>query len=200
MKSVRAVGHDEDIVVITNGIQDGHKAQFEDAGAEVLTMEPIDRRCRNKLYYYDLQKMLFWSLPYETVLALDPDCVMERRFDDWDLDELQALVGTKSPLCSAIMLLHSTKEKYGEILDCLANWSFDLVTGWENCGGMPWDFVAAEGSQGFLFYYYGVLRQKFFANSFRGIKHYGGPTKNDDEYRLKLKQILGHDVVWQGFT
>jgi hypothetical protein len=64
---------------------------------------------------------------------------------------------------------------------------------------MPWDFVAAEGSQGFLFYYYGVLRRKFYAGNFRGIKHYGGSDKECSEYKDKLKFFLGHDVTWQGF-
>ena len=162
-------------------------------------MEPINSWTRNSLYFHDLQKLLFWSLPYETVLALDPDCLVERRFDYWDRDELQALVGNKSPLCSAIMLLHPTTEKYADIRYCLDTWSFDLLNGWENCGGMPWDFVAAEGSQGFLFYYYGVLRRQFYAFGFDGISHYGGTTKNDQEYRKRLIDILGHDVIWQGF-
>lgn len=171
--------------------------QLENDGAEVLRVNKIDRRCRSNLYYYDLQKLSFWSLPYNKILALDPDCIVNKKFEKWDLDELTALVGMKSPLCSAIMMLCPSEEKYKDMCKCIRNWSFDDINGWENCGGMPWDFIAAEGSQGFLFYYYGVLRRKFFTYSFNEIKHYGGADKNCPEYKQKLEFFLGHDVIWK---
>jgi hypothetical protein len=151
------------------------------------------------LYYYDLQKLSFWSLPYDKILALDPDCIINEKFDQWDMKELTALVGTKSPLCSAMMILCPSKEKYDDMIRSVENWSFDHLNGWQNCGGMPWDFVAAEGSQGFLFYYYGVLRRKFYTECFGGIKHYGGSDKECPEYNNKLRSLLGYDVTWQGF-
>lgn len=139
-------------------------------------------------------------MPYDKILALDPDCIVSKKFDQWDLKELTALVGTKSPLCSAMMMLCPSREKHLDMVHSVQNWSFDNLNGWENCGGMPWDFVAAEGSQGFLFYYYGVLRRKFYTKNFVGIKHYGGSDKECSEYRDKLSFFLSHDNAWKDFN
>lgn len=195
VKSIRYVGNDEDIIIVSNNSISNHQIeQFDKAGANVLRLQPLYRQCRNKLYLYDLQKLLLWSLPYNIVLSVDPDCLFDDKFKCWDLDELHATVGSKSPLCSAIMLLHPSDEKYLHIRDCLVNWSFDPLLGWEKCGGMPWDFVAAEGAQGFLFYYFGVLANKFKPFGFRGIVHYGGKAKNTAEYKQRLENILNYKV------
>lgn len=197
MRTIREIGYDCDIVVITN--IDDNKQRFEEEGAIVEKREMFeypalyDYKCGAwGLSLFDIQKVYYWSLyDYDKVLAIDNDMTAKALFTNWEIPELLANKGRESHLNSGMLLLEPSEETYHNMRNILKDATFSPETGWNNCGKLKnvpnWEFQAANAAQGFLMYYFDDKLKYYPLRDY--FEHYVGKRKFlDQDYQNLIKK------------
>jgi|LSQX01.2.fsa_nt_gb hypothetical protein len=201
ISSIRRVGHQEDIVVVT--IDPSLKDKLADEDCEVRCFDVIRypyldeylRTWQRKFRLCDAQKIHFWRLTdYEKVLAVDADVTMWKQFAGWDGPELQVRTGSRAPVNTGIMLLQPNERTVQGLLDLTQN--FDPVCGWSdrpsftfNGREWRWDFQGAFTAQGYLFYYFYCIRRSLHCSVLSEFLHWSGDKKQKRAY---LDLLLRH--------
>jgi len=194
-RSLRAVGHTEDIVIIT------YDPEFKVDWLDVRCFSPLEHPSLDLTTtsyrltcWCDLGKLYFWALDdYDKVIALDPDIMFfdKVEVDYWDMPSLTGInAGKFGPLCSCFMVLEPTGS--GEMINTLMDSSFSYEEGWNKEGKINWKFQASNAGQGFLYYYF-----KFVKNSFHYFDlwtgkwfHYGGELKDSPKYQKEINGLI----------
>lgn len=165
---------------------------------------------RKRLNHYqsllDPNKHYYWSLTdYDSVIGLDSDCwVLNDVSDLFDYNGFNVWHGdTTGPVCSAMMCVKPNEDTFNEMRYLLLNSTFSFKTGWNKCGlinglegyeNITWKFQSSDSFQGFLVYYFHIIKGNFNTRYKRlgsnCIDHAGG-FKDSDHYIGILRKYLG---------
>ena len=218
--SIREVGYDDDIVIMT--IEDQAVPKLEracrDYNVQIRKCEPLVfyahehwQRNRSAACLLDGNKLQYWTLTeYHSVVGIDCDCIVHTRSEMlWNRSQFIAFSGPPrpdgniGPVCSAAMTVNPNMDMFHEMRELIAISTFHPETGWNNCGpikgvegwNLPhWRFQSADSLQGFLVYYFHCLKGIFQANLGRYlglIVSHAGNMKMSDWYLEKLRHLLG---------
>jgi hypothetical protein len=198
-RSIREIGYDEDIVVITN-----HQPYEEPLVKEGLLVErrevfdyPAlhDYKCRAwELSIFDIQKVYYWSLwQYHRVICLDCDVLAKGiKFTDWHMTGVlvqknRAPVGINS----GIMLITPSAETYNMMRQLLKNAKFSPESGWNECGLIEgihkWDFQNVNAAQGFIPFFFD-WKHTLYPCWGKYFHHFAGKAKFQEEYLTQLRR------------
>lgn len=184
-RSLRQFDKHTDIAAMTvNGmLPEEHKELLRAEGMIVWEEEPllVPWGCWSQ-WKQELAKIQVWRHgEYDKLILLDADCfAVEDPSENFELPELTCKRGSISPLNSAKLALDPSAETYGEMREIIAQATFTTKTDWNEAGEFPhwlhagrmsdWSFNGATHSQGFLFYYFDLLKKKV---CYDGLKHFG---------------------------
>lgn len=195
-RSLRAHDNYEDIIVTCYESEPWHRHQLLSENIKIHTYDKIDyaalKKYPERLAEYDAQKLEYWNLAYETIIALDTDIICNNKITYWHTKDAQLIAcnGPDAPLHSGIMMLNPSKSVYQDLLS-ISRQKFDTLTGWNDCGPVSpawpnWAFQCAAASQGLLYYYFGTLKQSLRLQQFEYFDHYDGALKHTIEYKKQL--------------
>jgi hypothetical protein len=191
VRSIREVGNDCDIIVITNIDRWDHELQVEGIIKEKReifdfpTYHQDSGFKKSTILLYDMQKIQYWSLTdYDKVIGLDNDILAIKKFDQWNAPELGVLfLKMNGSINSGMLYLEPSKETFDSMFDIVQNSTFSIETGWNDCGPIgaidDWKFYGANVTQGFIPYFF---RSKMSGSPYlQGyFKHYSGTSKYKD--------------------
>lgn len=211
IRSMRDVGYNQDIVVITNEFdfeRDGLTCEeYRNAllaeGVIIEYREPFDWPANDNhpVAFFDMQKLQYWSLDrYRKVLAVDCDTIAIRQFTSWDHQNLLVVPQlfdaennrwVNGDINSGIMLISPSRDIYEDMMQIVQTATFDRKNGWNNCRDTRrihhWDFYCANAVQGFVpYYFHGQMQLQDFRPYFR---HFPGAQKEEEEYRAIIKRV-----------
>lgn len=218
IRSIRIHGHKEDIYVLT--IDPHLKNRIGERDWKVLTYPEITYEgistelTPENFQRSDAQKLHFWFLPdnYDKVIGLDTDILFHKNCND--LFELPAtsgfVIGDKSQILKLqppISFGHFVYKPDVSIANDLFNITkkgFSSTKGWNNHGLLDWDgekhnwdYLCSSTSQGYLYYYFAVLKNKVngVENKVfnRYLTHFCGKLQRSEpeRYQTAILKLIG---------
>ncbi len=203
--SLREAGYTEPILFVTVEMSADEERQLLEQGFQVVRKPGFDYPALDcgpyrRLSFNDAQKIHYWSLPFEKIIALDPDVLCLRECPMiWSWGELSCQAGLYSPLNSSILVLSPREQTFQE-LERILHGPFDPESGWRDAGKFPhwrnegpsdWRFLCANAAQGLLFYYFTWVQASLHFRSFQQcFQHFGGKAKQDPQYRQRVRELV----------
>lgn len=210
IRSIRLTGHTQDIYVLTIdpdlknriGERDWKVLCFDEINYEAIWTENSPRDGSPALRISDAQKLYFWLVgDYDKVLAIDCDVIIKKDCSNlWKSPDLSIAFAKDSPIISGQFVYQPNKKVFDDLKQLLVSNSFSIDTGWNNCGRCnakydKWNFQAASTSQGYLYYYFGILHKRLhscyfvkYLTHFEGKKHRSKP----ELYKTQIQSMIAH--------
>jgi len=215
--SIRDFGYLDDIVILTLDKSSVCRLcrSCENYDVKIKVVDQVFIHNKNwvnrkrKNHYQSLldpNKHYYWSLTdYDSVIGLDSDCwVFGDVSEVFDYNGFNVWHGdVTGPVCSAMMSVKPNQNTFKEMRYLLLNSTFSFKTGWNKCGSInglegyeniTWKFQSSDSFQGFLVYYFHILKGVF------NIRHkrlgsdcigHAGVFKDSDCYTEILRKYLG---------
>lgn len=203
IRRLQEIGYNEDIVIITNISE--YDELYKREGAIVEHRQMFDYSARSDykcdspgVTQYDMQKIYYWDLhKYDKVLCIDNDMIATKKFDQWDIINQPNEMGGyhyKRWIISSLILAKPCPKIFQDMYMTAKEADFSPDNGWNNCGkldGEDWRFQCANGTQGFLVYYFKEIKpisREYF-------NHYSGHKKYFDKEYIELVKRNGFNMI-----